>query len=637
VSLFIIALPNKGALAAPAQLLARALGFENSGRDRGYYSASPCGKYRFLLARARDIPTYVESGVADIGITGSDMVAEKGSEVVTLLPLPFGFCRLVYAVPKGGCGKPGRVATAFPRLAAKFLSENGIDAKVIQLDGAIEASVSAGIADAIIDLSSTGRTLAANGLEESQELLRSSAVIVANPASLAQKRGQVDGAVGAFRGDFSVLRGRLDGISAGDRKRILYRNFSKAAEARVFAAEVFDTVSKGRDEALSSYTERFDKVKLLPRQFAVTAEETKEAYSKVKPEVIAALKKAAENVARFSQKELPQKWEMKMEGGLGGKLVVPLDSVGVYAPGGSAAYPSSVIMGVVPAKVAGVRDIVLCTPPDREGKCNPAVLVAADVAGVGKVFKLGGAQAIAAMALGTRTVPRVRKIVGPGNSYVAAAKLEALSRALVSIDSPAGPSELLAIADRTADARFLAAEMLAQAEHSPDAAAVLLAVSKELADEVEAEVSRQMLLLPRREIIRTSLSANGAILVVGDVGEAIDFSNEYAPEHLLLAVDRPFTVLDKVRNAGAIFIGNYTSVSAGDYAAGPNHVLPTGGAARMYSGLSARDFVREVNYLKLERNGLSELAGTIEVLARAEGLEAHANSVKKRFEDKGMN
>lgn len=627
-----MAIPSKGALAKPAQELAKDLGFENGVDGREYVISSSGGKRRFLLARAKDIPAYVEEGAADLGITGKDLVEEQARGVREVMQLPFGFCKLVYAVPQNSVEKPKTVATAFPKLAQKFLFSKGIDAEVVWLAGAIEASVAAGIADAVIDLASSGRTLEANGLRVVEEIMRSSAVVIANQKSLVEKKAEISEVLEILKGEITLFRGALAELSEEEKRKLVRRNEAKYGAARETAREVFDRVERERDEALVFYSEKFDGVRLKPKEFQVTPEEIREAYSLAGEKTVSALKKSAENIARFAKKELPQKWEMKLEGGFAGKRIVPFERVGVYAPGGTAAYPSSALMGIVPAKVAGVQEVILCTPCNKEGKCSPAVLVAADIAGATRIYKLGGAQAIAAMAVGTRTVPKVDKIVGPGNAFVAAAKVEAQSRGLASIDSPAGPSELLIVADSSANPSFAAAEMLAQAEHGPDAAVVLAATTQEVLDTVEREVREQLKLLPRRQIIRRALAENGALLLAQGVREAIAFSNEYAPEHLLLLIERPFAWIDEVSNAGAVFAGNYSSVAAGDYCAGPNHVLPTGGAARSCSGLSAADFVRQVNYLKLDKAGLAAMADSITTLAEGEGLNAHASAVRKRFE-----
>lgn len=630
---FIIAIPNKGNLAKPSQQLARDLGFE-AGNLRQYTSTSANGKCQFLLARAKNIPEYVATGAADLGITGRDLVMEQQSDVSEVLALPFGKCRLVYAVPKSFAKSPKIIATAFPNLTRKFISKKNFGAEVVELSGAIEASVATGVADAIVDLTSTGKTLVANSLEERETLVESTAVVVANKTSLKEKASEIEEVLKVLRNDFPILYSELTKLGSDDRKKMLRRKPQNNEEILQKVKEVFDTVQKEKDDALVALVEKFQGAKLKAKQLEVTREEIKAAYAAVDEKVLAALRQSAENISRFARKELPKQWEMKTEGGFMGKKIVPLDSVGIYAPGGTAAYPSSVLMGVIPAKVAGVKDIILCTPCNSEGKCNPVILVAADIAGATKIFRIGGSQAIAAMAIGTRSVPRVAKIVGPGNAFVSAAKLEALSRNLVAIDSPAGPTEVFIIADETADPKFIAADLLAQAEHDTNSAAVLVSTSQRIINEAEKELKEQLTLLPRKAIARESLSRNGALLLAADIQEAIVFCNEYAPEHLELMVERPFAWLDKIRNVGAVFCGNYTCEAAGDYSAGPNHVLPTAGNARSYSGLSAKDYVREMNYLRLEKRGLAELREAIVTLANAEGLEGHGLSVLKRFEEK---
>ena len=629
---FTIAIPNKGNLAKPSQQLARDLGFETS-NSRQYNYLSTNGKYQFLLARAKNIPEYVATGAADLGITGQDLVLEQEADVAELLALPFGRCRLVYAVPKNSAGESKRIATAFPNLTRKFIAGRNLNVEVVELSGAIEASVASGVADAIVDLTSTGKTLAANNLEERETLLYSSAVLVANKLSLKEKENEIKEVLKVLKNDFPILYSELSKLSRDERRKLLRRKPQNNEEILRTVRDVFEAIQKEKDDALCSFVERFQGAKLKAKQLEVTREEIKQAYAAVDEKVIIALRQSAGNIARFAKKELPQQWEIKTEGGFMGKKIVPLDSVGVYAPGGTAAYPSSVLMGVIPAKIAEVKEIVLCTPCNDQGNCNPVVLVAADLAGATRIFRIGGSQAIAAMAIGTRTVPRTAKIVGPGNAFVAAAKLEALSRNLVAIDSPAGPTEVFIIADETANPKFIAADLLAQAEHDVNSAAVLVSTSQKIIKEVETQLKEQLTLLPRKSIVRESLSRNGALLLAQDVEEAIVFCNEYAPEHLELMVERPFVWLNKVRNAGAVFCGNYTCEAAGDYAAGPNHVLPTAGNARSYSGLSARDYVREMNYLRLEKRGLEKLRDSIVTLANAEGLEGHALSVLKRFED----
>ncbi|MBI5635960.1 histidinol dehydrogenase, partial [Candidatus Micrarchaeota archaeon] len=612
---FTIAIPSKGVLAKPCQKLVEQLGFSNNANGREYLIKANGGKYLFLLARAKDIPSYVDAGVADIGITGLDLVKEKNANVTKLLDLPFGYCSLVYALPKNGAQVPARVATAFPSLSKEFLESRGIGAKIICLSGAVEASVASGLADAVIDLSTTGATLKANGLSAVEEILSSNAVLIANPKALEEKREKINEAVNSFENNPMVRRAWISGLSVGEKARLFNRGVSKANQgAKSTVAQVFDAFEKNPDEALVFYTNKFDGVLIEKNGFQIPREKIAQAYSIVGEKLVFALKESAKNIGEFAQKEVSQiagGFEAKTDYGVVGKKAAALDSAGVYAPGGSAAYPSSVLMGAIAAKTAGVKKIVLCTPPNKQGEVNPAVLVAADIAGVDQVFRIGGGQAIASMAFGTSCVPKVSKIVGPGNAFVAQAKLEAVSRGLCSIDSPAGPSEALVVADEWANPGFVASELLAQAEHSPDAAAVLVCTSEKLIDAVESQLRKQLAGLERKEIIRKSLCQNGVFLIAEGINQAIEFSNQYACEHLILCVKNAGDYLDGIRNAGAVFLGEYSTIVAGDYAAGPNHVLPTGGLARSYSGLSARDFLRETNFVKLDKAGLKKLSETI--------------------------
>ena len=387
------------------------------------------------------------------------------------------------------------------------------------------------------------------------------------------------------------------------------------------------------DKALLRYTEKFDKVRLTASKLKVDEKEIKAAYKKLEKRQVTALRKAAENIASFHKKQLRAKWSMEVaEGVTLGQVTRPLASVGVYVPGGKAAYPSSVLMCAVPAKVAGVEKIVVCSPPRRGGDVDAALLVAADVAGVSEFYRVGGAQAIAAMAYGTGTVPNLDKIVGPGNVYVTAAKLEVNKD--VAIDVPAGPSEVLVIADETGNASFIASDLLAQAEHDPQAWAVLLTTSKTLASAVKEQVNRQMSSLSRTDIINSSIQTRGLIVTVNSIEEAVCYSNMIAPEHLQIQTKNPQEVLDKIRNAGAVFLGDYSPVAFGDYSAGLNHVLPTAGYAKIYSGLSSLDFVKTMNFIQCSSVGYRKLKETAVTIAEMEGFDAHARSVTIREEEK---
>jgi histidinol dehydrogenase len=397
--------------------------------------------------------------------------------------------------------------------------------------------------------------------------------------------------------------------------------------------KIIADVREQGDKALLKYTEKFDKIRLPASKLKVDEKEIKEAYKKLKKSQITALRKAADNIAIFHKKQLRDKWTMQIaEGVTLGQVTRPLASVGVYVPGGKAVYPSSVLMCAIPAKVAGVEKIIICSPPGKSGDVNQALLVAADIAGVSEVYRVGGAQAIAAMAYGTGTVPMVDKIVGPGNVFVTTAKLEVSKD--VAIDNPAGPSEVLIIADETGNASFIASDLLAQAEHDPQAWAILLTSSEKLASAVKEEVYRQMESLSRTEIINSSIQKRGLIATVDNIEEAIDYTNMIAPEHLQIQTQNPTEVLSKIQNAGAIFLGGYSPVAFGDYSSGLNHVLPTAGYAKIYSGLSSLDFVKTMNFLQCSKEGYRNLKETTVAIAEMEGFDAHAKSVTIREEEK---
>ncbi|OPY51195.1 MAG: bifunctional histidinal dehydrogenase/ histidinol dehydrogenase [Methanosaeta sp. PtaU1.Bin055] len=392
--------------------------------------------------------------------------------------------------------------------------------------------------------------------------------------------------------------------------------------------EIVNEVQERGDRALADLTERFDGVRI--GKVRVGADEIEKAGDQVPEKLKKALEIALENIAAFHHQELDRDlWMTETSPGvLAGQMVVPLDSVGAYVPGGRAAYPSSALMTVVPAKVAGIERVIVCTPPGKEGKVNPITLVAAEMAGADEIYRVGGVQAVAAMAFGTESIRPVQKIVGPGNIYVTAAKL--LLRSTVEIDMPAGPSEVLIIADYSAEPVVLASDMIAQAEHDPQSISVLVTDDEDLAIATRAEVEKQALEAARREIVKKSLE-RAAILVAESMEEAVAFSNNFAPEHLEIIVRDPMDVLGKIRNAGSVFLGPYTPVAAGDYASGTNHVLPTSGYARAFSGLNVDAFVKKITVQKISKEGLSLLKDAITILAEAEGLDAHAESVRKRL------
>lgn len=401
-----------------------------------------------------------------------------------------------------------------------------------------------------------------------------------------------------------------------------------------FEAAVNDillNVRTNKDEALFKYTKDFDKADINASNIVVTKDEIEEAYTKVDPALVDVIRKSLKNIKEYHEKQKQYSWfDSKPDGTILGQKVTPLARAGVYVPGGKAAYPSSVLMNVVPAKVAGVEQIIMCTPPDHEGKVYPTTLVAANEAGVDVVYKAGGAQAIAAMAYGTESIPKVDKICGPGNIYVALAKKAVFG--YVSIDSVAGPSEILVIADETANPRYVAADLLSQAEHDEMASAILITTSSELANKVSAEIDVFLKELSRSEIISKSLDNYGYILLVDDINEAVSVANDIASEHLEIVTKDPFNVMTKIKNAGAIFLGEYSSEPLGDYFAGPNHVLPTNGTAKFFSALSVDDFIKKSSIISYSREALEAIHNDIENFAAAEHLTAHANSIKVRFE-----
>jgi len=412
-------------------------------------------------------------------------------------------------------------------------------------------------------------------------------------------------------------------------KRIINRGETATEEVAAVVREVVEQVRKQGDPAVLEYTEKFDRTIFTLKDVRVSLEEIKEAYSKVDAKKVEALKLAAKNIRAFHEKQKSSSWvSQEADGVILGQLARPIRSAGVYVPGGKACYPSSVLMNVIPATVAGVEQLIMCSPIPG-GNLNPYILVAADIAGVSEIYKIGGAQAIAAMAYGTATIPKVDKIVGPGNIYVATAKRYVFGQ--VDIDMIAGPSEILIIADHTANPEFVASDLLSQAEHDELASSILVTTSRELAQKMDAEVERQLANLSRKTIARKAIDRFGAIVLVKTLREAADISNSIAPEHLELAVEKPFDLLALIKNAGAIFLGHFTPESVGDYIAGPNHVLPTGGTARFFSPLSTDSFMKKSSLIFYTREGLDKVAEAVIQIADVEGLEAHGNTIRVRM------
>ncbi|MBE6690862.1 MAG: histidinol dehydrogenase [Ruminococcaceae bacterium] len=410
----------------------------------------------------------------------------------------------------------------------------------------------------------------------------------------------------------------------------IFARVTPTVNVEEIVADIIANVRKNGDKALYEYCEKFDKVKL--DALSVSPEEIEAAFAEVPEDFLRILRLAAENIRRFHEKQKRNSFILNEQDGIVmGQKVIPVDRAGLYVPGGTAAYPSTVLMDAIPAKIAGVPQVVMVSPPGKDGKIPAVILAAAKIAGVDQIFKLGGAQAIAALAYGTESVPKVDKIVGPGNAFVAEAKKQVFGT--VSIDMIAGPSEILVLADGTANPRHVAADLLSQAEHDKLASAVLVTDSAELAGQVQVEIEHQLPLLEREEIARASIDNNGKIIVAPDLQKGIEITNEIAPEHLELCVDNPFDYLDKIRHAGSIFMGKNCPEALGDYLAGPNHTLPTSGTAKFSSPLSVDDFVKKTQYTYFTRDALARVAEDVAYFARKEGLTAHARSAVVRFEE----
>ncbi len=415
-----------------------------------------------------------------------------------------------------------------------------------------------------------------------------------------------------------------------DRSDILSRDLASTKNVESIVSDIIQNVIQRKDAALLEYCEKFDRAVLSSLE--VSEEELEEAMAAVEPKFIEILQKAAENIDAFHKRQVRNSFVINEKDGVViGQKVTPIEKVGLYVPGGTAAYPSSVLMNSIPAKIAGCKEIVMVTPPNKEGKINPVILAAAKIAGVKRIFKVGGAQAVAALAYGTETVPAVDKIVGPGNAFVAEAKKQVFGK--VAIDMIAGPSEILVIADKTCNPIHIAADLLSQAEHDRMASAVLVTDSQYLAEAVSAELERQIPLLSRKEIARDSIDNNGKIIITESILQAVEVANSIAPEHLEICVDDPFRYLDKIQHAGSIFMGKYCPEALGDYFAGPNHTLPTSGTARFSSPLSVDDFVKKTQFTYYTKEALESVSRDIEFFANKEGLGAHAKSAVIRFEE----
>ena len=424
---------------------------------------------------------------------------------------------------------------------------------------------------------------------------------------------------------------RIDNLRPDQYQDILKRSRTDITSILDEVREIVKDVRENGEQVFLDYYRKEYKSDLTLKDLEVSKEEVAEAYRHVDSKVIDALNLAAQNITKFHQAQMEREmWSVDIANGiLAGRMTTPLEKIGAYIPGGRASYPSTVLMTLLPGKVAGVKEIIACSPPGKGMAIAPATLVAADIAGPVRIFKVGGPWAIASMAYGTKTIPRVDKIVGPGNKYVTAAKTIVFGE--VDIDSPAGPSEGMVLADKTGNADLIAIDLLSQAEHDPDSAAILVTPSDDLAAAVSESINKRLPGLPRKEILDSSLARYSCILIARDMDQAIDFVNEYAPEHLEIMTQDPYATLKMIRNAGSIFLGQFSPISAGDYASGTNHVLPTGQSARMFSGLSIDDFIKKPTFQYLSKEGLSLLRDAVVTLAEAEGLPLHAQAILERF------
>ena len=603
---------TKGRIEKDTVKLLEKAGFDMSfmaDKGRNLIFESPDNRFRFLLVKAPDVTTYVRHGVADIGIVGKDVLVEHPTGYLEMLDLNFGLCKFSVASTEDynpDDHKRKRIATKYPTIATDYFNQKGEDVEIISIQGSVEIAPVIGLADAIVDIVETGNTLVANGLKVYEDICRISARMIVNKASLKNNKEVLP-----------FIR------------KILYQEQlelskeNRDVESTVQA--IIEDVKKRGDEALRDYSAKFDKVDLT--DFEVGQDLIDQAFKEIDPEVYQALVNAKENIESYHKHQLEAGFEdQPSEGVIRGQLIRPINRVGVYVPGGTAAYPSSVLMNVIPAKIAGVKEIIMITPPQEH--FVPAILVAAKLAGVDSIYQVGGAQGVAALAFGTETIPKVDKITGPGNIFVATAKKQVYG--IVGIDMIAGPSEIGVIADSSANPTYVAADLLSQAEHDTRARAILVTDSQALADGVESEIERQLKLLPREATARPSIENNGRIIIANDTDAMFELMDLVAPEHLEIAMDNAYDYLEKVENAGSVFLGHFTSEPIGDYYAGANHVLPTTATSRFSSALGVHDFVKRIQYTQYDKAAVNKAQHDITTLAYAEGLQAHAKAIEVR-------
>ena len=551
-----------------------------------------------IFGKPNDVVTFLEHGIVDIGFVGKDTLDDVDFEdYYELLDLEIGKCYFaVAAYPEYRhkvFNRRKKIASKYTNVAKKYFASKQEDVEIIKLEGSVELGPVTGISDAIVDIVETGSTLKANGLEVIE--------YDGNLKEIAQK-----------------LNNRKEEISI---------------EVNNAVNDIINDIRKNGNQALIQYCQKFDGYQIKgEKDFIVSQEEKAEALKQVDQDYIRILERTKQQITEFHKNQIDKSWSLYKDNGvIMGQMVRPIERVALYVPGGTAAYPSTVLMNAIPAKLAGVKDLVIITPVKADGKVNPVIIAAAKVSGVDTIYKFGGAQGVAAIANGTETIEKVDKIVGPGNIFVATAKK--LSYGVVDIDMVAGPSEVLVIADENANPKYIAADLMSQAEHDKLASAMLVTTSRELVEKVNVELKRQMAYLSRKVIIEESLQNYGGAIVVKDLKEAFEVSNYLAPEHLEVLVENPVNTLPYIKNAGSIFLGEYSPEPLGDYMSGTNHVLPTGGTAKFYSALGVYDFVKYSSYSYYPKGVLETFKDDVQTFAKSEGLDAHANSIAVRFEE----
>ena len=594
-----------------------------------------------VLIRSSDVPTYVQYGAADLGIAGKDVLLEHGGEgLYEWIDLKIARCKLMTAgypdkvMPKGRL----KVATKYPAIARDYFLKQGRQVEIIKLYGSMELAPIVGLADIIVDLVETGNTLKANGLVPMDPVLDVSSRLVINRASLKMKNAAIKKTYWCyFFGNKRIIPmiNRLETKSQSfwdELKKLLAFEMETDRQVQSAVTDILAAVRKDGDAAVVKYTNQFDRLSVdSANSLEVSPTRLAQALDAIPAQQRDALKSAADRIQRYAEKQKLESWQYKEpDGTILGQQISALDSVGLYVPGGKAAYPSSVLMNAVPAKVAGVKELIMVVPtPD--GVENDMVFAAAKIAGVDRVFTIGGAQAVAALAYGTESIPAVDKIVGPGNIYVATAKRMVFGT--VGIDMIAGPSEILVVCDGKTDPDWIAMDLFSQAEHDEDAQAILLSTDGQFLDAVQSRIERLLPEMKREKVISTSLSSRGALIHASSEQEMIDVANHIAPEHLELSVENAQEMAKSIRHAGAIFMGRYTAEALGDYCAGPNHVLPTSRTARFSSPLGVYDFQKRSSLIGCSAQGASDLGKLASILARGEGLTAHAQSAEYRIID----